>query len=325
MKRSLKKYLLTEMSMSHIYQPVMVRTLLENSGNADKSLIAKNISSYDISQQEYYQSIVDKMVGRVLRNNGIVEKNNSKYSLLGFDDLTKNDIAELIAICDQKLADFIEKRGDKIFLHRSKNRKPVPGSIRYEVLKRAKGRCELCGVSNEEKALEVDHIVPKNKGGKDYIDNYQALCYSCNSNKRDLDDTDFRNLNAQYQNRERNCVFCSVDQNEVVFESEMAIAFKDRFPVTQGHLLIIPRRHCSNYFELSQPEINAIIAISHKYRNQIQTADPSITAFNIGFNSGTDAGQTIFHAHMHMIPRRESDIDNPAGGIRNVIPGKGKY
>ena len=324
-KTSLKEYLEKKMSMSHIYQPVMIRTLLESAGNADKALIAKNISIYDISQQEYYQAVVDNMVGRVLRKNKVVEKQKGTYTLIGYSDLSKDEVVDLISLCDKKLAEFIEKRGAKIFEHRRKNRKAVPGSIRYEVLKRAMGRCELCGISMEEKALEVDHITPKNKGGHDSIDNYQALCYTCNSNKRDLDDTDFRNLNAMYEQREPSCVFCKMKKTSVLFESNLATAIFDNYPVTDGHMLILPKRHCKEYFDLSQAEINAMVYLSHQCKEYLQKKDQLISGFNIGFNSGSDAGQTIFHAHMHLIPRRKSDVENPRGGIRNVIPSKGDY
>jgi len=323
--RDLREYIEKQMSMSHIYQPVMIRTLLESSGKADKALIAKNISSYDISQQEYYQSIVDNMVGRVLRNNRIVDKEKKTYSLIGFELLSPEEINTLIELCNRRLNDFIEKRGKQVFEHRKKNRRPVPGSIRYEVLKRAKGRCELCGITMEQKAIEVDHITPKNKGGKDSIDNYQALCYSCNANKRDLDDTDFRNLNASYDLRDSSCVMCSISSEMIIAQSELAYAIYDKFPVTEGHVLIIPKRHCSDYFELAQPEVNSLTRFSHICKDLLIKKDPSITGFNIGYNSGADAGQTIFHTHMHIIPRRPQDVANPKGGIRNVIQGKGDY
>ena len=323
--KNLREYIEKQMSMSHIYQPVMIRTLLESSGIANKELIAKNISSYDISQQEYYQSIVDKMVGQVLRKNKVVEKENGFYSLIGYESLSPEEVLTLIELCNKRLADFIEKRGKQVFEHRKKNRNPVPGSIRYEVLKRAKSRCELCGISMEEKALEVDHIVPKNNGGKDSIDNYQALCYSCNANKRDLDSTDFRNLNAIYSHRNDTCVLCTIPPERVIAESNLAVAIYDKYPVTKGHVLIIPKRHCDNYFELAQPEINSIIQLSHQVKEILLKKDPKITGFTIGFNTGEDAGQTIFHAHMHIIPRRYQDVKNPKGGIRNVIEGQGDY
>lgn len=322
---TLKNYLEKQMSMSHIYQPVMIRTLLESEGVANKEKIAKSISSYDISQQEYYQTVVDNMVGKVLRKNKVVEKEDGSYRLLGYEQLTPAEVLELIDLCNERLHEFLKRRGDKIFAHRRKNRQPVPGSVRYEVLKRAKGRCELCGISMEEKALEVDHIVPKNNGGKDSIDNYQALCYTCNSNKRDTDNTDFRNLNAVYEAREEYCVFCTLKADRILMESELALAFYDLYPVTEGHILIIPKRHCSDYFELSQPEINAISQLAQKCKTLLTQKDETIEGFNIGFNAGSVAGQTVNHCHMHLIPRREGDVENPTGGIRNVIPGMGDY
>lgn len=320
----LKNFIENKMSMSHIYQPVMIKVLLENGGIADKTTIAKTILSFDFSQVEYYEGITNNMVGRVLRKNEVVGKNKQVYELLSFKDLTEQDIIELIALCESKINDYIEKRGVKIWEHRRRNRKAVKGSVRYQVLKRADGRCELCGISKEEKALEVDHIKPKNLGGEDSIDNYQALCYTCNSNKRDTDDTDFRNLDVKYDNREENCIFCSLER-KVIIENELAIAFFDKFPVTNNHILIIPKRHCKDYFELSQPEFNAMHRLVHELKNQLMKQDSTITGFNIGFNSGKDAGQTIFHCHMHLIPRRKGDVQNPKGGVRGVIPNKQNY
>jgi len=320
----LKDFIEKKMSMSHIYQPVMIKVLLENGGYADKKTIAQNILSYDFSQVEYYEGITNNMVGRVLRKNEIVLKDKNNYELKLFEDLSSNEINELIALCDFKINEYIKKRGTKIWEHRRRNRKAVPGSTRYQVLKRADGRCELCGISKEEKALEVDHIVPKNNGGEDSIDNYQALCFSCNANKRDTDDTDFRNLNVKYQARQSDCIFCNMSR-KIIAENELSIAFYDKFPVTSKHVLIIPKRHCIDYFELSQPEINAMNRLTHVLKEQLKSEDSNISGFNIGFNSGEDAGQTVLHCHMHLIPRRKGDVENPIGGVRNLIPGKGDY
>lgn len=313
------------MSMSHIYQPLMIKTLLERGGSATKTEIAKKILELDISQVEYYESITNNMVGRVLRKNNIVTKESKQYNLINFKSLSATEIQELIDICDKKISEYSDKRGNDIWEHRRRNRRPVPGSIRYEVLKRAKGRCELCGISKEEKALEVDHITPKNLGGEDSIDNYQALCYTCNSNKSDKDDTDFRNLNALYSQKDKSCVFCNLDQKNIKYQTELCIAFEDKYPVSKGHLLITPKRHCKDYFELSQAEINAMTALSHKIKDDLVKKDSTIEGFNIGFNTGEVAGQTIFHCHLHIIPRRQGDSKSPIGGIRKVINGDGAY
>lgn len=206
-----------------------------------------------------------------------------------------------------------------------KNRRPVPGSVRYEVLRRARFRCELCGISAEEKALEVDHITPKNQGGEDSINNYQALCYTCNAQKSDKDNSDFREQAVLYHRKKQDCVFCYPDDRKIVYENNLACAFFDKFPVTKGHMLIIPKRHADNYFELTQAEINAVNELLFRAKSELSTKDATIEGFNIGINNGTLAGQTIFHCHIHLIPRRQGDVEDPTGGIRNIIPGKGKY
>jgi diadenosine tetraphosphate (Ap4A) HIT family hydrolase len=320
----LKDFIENRMSMSHIYQPVMIKVLLEGGGIAHKKNIAQNILSFDFSQVEYYEGITNNMVGRVLRKNEIITKDKDIYHLIDFDNLSSEEVQELIALCDLKISDYISKRGSKIWEHRRRNRKAVPGSIRYQVLKRADGRCELCGISKEEKALEVDHIIPKSAGGEDSIDNYQALCFTCNANKRDTDNTDFRNLNTKYNHRISDCIFCNIER-EIIAQNELAIAFFDKYPVTDNHVLIIPRRHCRDYFDLSQPEINSLNRLTHKVKAILTKEDSTITGYNIGFNAGEDAGQTISHCHMHLIPRRQKDVPNPTGGVRNVIPGKGNY
>ena len=195
MFKKLKKFLSSEMRMSHIYQPVMIKTLLQKKGSADISYIAKQLLMHDQSQVEYYEQVVKNMVGKVLTTNRkLTKKDSSKYILEDFDLLSKDEIEELKKLCDQKIDEYIQKRGDKIWEHRKFSNKAVPGSLRYEVLKRAKGKCELCGVDRKIKSLDVDHIIPRSKGGANDISNLQALCFTCNRAKGNRDDTDFRNL-----------------------------------------------------------------------------------------------------------------------------------
>lgn len=319
-------FLQKKMSMSHIYQPVMIKTLLENGGTASKNEIAKHILSYDQSQVEYYQDVTSKMVGKVLTKNGIVKKVGSdRYALVDFEGLKSEDLEMLIAECDHQIQAYVAKRGMKIWEHRRRNRKAVPGSIRYNVLKRAKGRCELCGVAAMERALEVDHIVPKNLGGADAIENYQALCYKCNANKRDSDNTDFRGLDDYYSYSEANCTFCRVKPNTWIISNNLSYAIRDKYPVTDGHTLVIPKRHFASFFDITQAELNAIYALASVVREELHRKYPNISGFNLGFNDGQASGQTISHCHFHIIPRRKDDVENPVGGIRNVIPGKGDY
>ena len=108
-------------------------------------------------------------------------------------------------------------------------------------------------------------------------------------------------------------------------ENNLALAFYDKYPVTEGHTLIIPKRHFESYFDITQAELNAIQQLIQQQRSALLEKDAAITGFNIGINQGVDAGQSIFHLHVHLIPRRKGDMDNPKGGVRHVIPEKGKY
>jgi diadenosine tetraphosphate (Ap4A) HIT family hydrolase len=143
--------------------------------------------------------------------------------------------------------------------------------------------------------------------------------------KRDRDDTDFRNISDHYKVRDSNCPFCTLSETRKVAENELAIALRDLYPVTQGHTLIIPKRHVADYFSLYQPERNCIEMLLQAQRAAILESDSSVTSFNIGINAGSDAGQTVFHCHVHLIPRRNGDCEDPRGGVRGVIPAKQKY
>ncbi|MDC1240817.1 HIT domain-containing protein [Litorivicinus sp.] len=312
--------------MSHVYQPVMLKSLLENRGRATKTRIAKALLEQDRSQLEYYETITSNMVGRVLtKNRGITEKNGDEYHLIGFEELSKEEISELASICESKIDDYLEKRGDAPWVHRKKSSGIISGSVRHKVLVQAKYRCLACGISAEQKALEVDHILPRNHGGSDELHNLQALCYSCNSAKRDQDDTDLRKVAESYTERLEGCLFCDGASGRVIGENELCFAIRDGFPVTEGHSLIIPKRHISDYFDLYKPEINAVHDLTHIIRKQLLDSDPTITGFNIGVNAGESAGQTIFHCHVHVIPRRDGDMENPKGGVRGVIPSMQTY
>ena len=322
---NLKDFILNRMRISHIYQPVMLMTLLKEGGVSSIETLSKSLLIEDKSQQEYYGNITRNMVGRVLNNHGIVQKDGEIFKLRNYETYTEDQRIELIQICQEKLNEYIEKRGKRIFEHRRKSAGYISGSIRYNVLKDAKFRCELCGVSADTKALEVDHIIPRNKGGTDEISNLQALCYSCNAMKRDKDSTEFRKVKESYEVREEGCLFCEIQKERILDEDNLFYVIRDGFPVTDLHTLVIPKRHVETYFDLYQPELNSCNRMIQKFKQQIEKEDVSVKGFNIGINNGEVSGQTIFHCHIHLIPRREGDVKNPRGGVRGVIPNKQEY
>jgi len=121
------------------------------------------------------------------------------------------------------------------------------------------------------------------------------------------------------------CVFCRLPETSVIDENDLALAFYDIFPVTKYHTLIIPKRHVADYFDLTSDEIIAMHALILRQKERILEADASVTGFNVGVNVGADAGQSVFHVHMHLIPRRKGDTGSPRGGVRGVIPHKQSY
>lgn len=303
----------------------MIRTLIDHRGEADDEQIAKSLLSHDKSQIEYYQQITRNMVGRVLRRRDVVEKEGRNYLLVGFDKFTPAQIQTLREACDKKLSEYIHDRGNLIWSHRRKSAGYISGTLKYEVLKAAKFRCELCGISADEVALEVDHIIPRNKGGTDDLSNLQALCYSHNAMKRDRDDTDFRAVRESYSVREPRCVFCELPTERIITRNELAVVIRDGYPVTPLHSLIIPKRHVRNFFELGTSEMKACNLLLQDTKTAIEKEDGNVDGFNVGVNIGEVAGQTVMHCHIHLIPRRRGDTQNPRGGVRGVVPGMMAY
>jgi diadenosine tetraphosphate (Ap4A) HIT family hydrolase len=126
-------------------------------------------------------------------------------------------------------------------------------------------------------------------------------------------------------NKYQGCLFCDIPSDRVILENAFAYAIRDGFPVTPLHTLIIPKRHVEDYFGIDANEHVAMNQLIHQLRTSILESDKDVQGFNIGMNIGAVAGQTIFHAHVHLIPRRIGDVANPRGGIRHIIPDKGHY
>jgi ATP adenylyltransferase len=116
-----------------------------------------------------------------------------------------------------------------------------------------------------------------------------------------------------------------MESSRVITSNELAYAIYDGFPVTEHHCLIIPYRHAETYFDLTIEEREACHQLINDLKSVIEDMDGSVDGFNIGMNSGASAGQTVFHCHIHLIPRRTGDVENPRGGVRGVIPAKQQY
>lgn len=118
------------------------------------------------------------------------------------------------------------------------------------------------------------------------------------------------------------CPFC--DNKQIIISNQLAFAIFDKYPVSEGHMLIIPYRHISSYFDLSDEEKIAILELANAVKDFLNKKFSPV-GFNLGFNIGECAGQTIMHAHCHLIPRYKGDVLDPRGGIRGVIPNRKLY
>ena len=186
----------SKMSMQHIYQPLLIKTLVECGGSATVRQLAQTVLGFEEPRIRYYEKRIKDMPLPVLKKHGIVERAGDLVSLTtGL--LTLEQRSLLLVACEMKLREFLLERGDEFWCAQYES-DPIPLTIRYEAFKRAGKRCELCGVQDGDEAyterlpLHVDHIVPRSKGGSNDLTNLQVLCRACNLGKGNRDDTDFR-------------------------------------------------------------------------------------------------------------------------------------
>ena len=116
-----------------------------------------------------------------------------------------------------------------------------------------------------------------------------------------------------------------MEPDRIVEKNELFYAIRDLYPVTSLHTLFIPIRHVETYFHLDEKETEALDTMLKSQREKILAEDQSVSGFNVGYNAGKVAGQTVMHCHIHLIPRRHGDMEHPEGGVRGVIPEKQKY
>jgi diadenosine tetraphosphate (Ap4A) HIT family hydrolase len=162
---------------------------------------------------------------------------------------------------------------------------------------------------------------------------HQKETYHCNVllnsksffKNEDSEIYEYQHYNQIQKKENLDCIFCNPDSNrDLIVESEVSYAIYDKFPVNEGHALIIPKKHCDNYFDLTFIEQAACMFMLNKVK-EIVSNKFNPDGFNIGINVGEKAGQTVNHVHIHLIPRYEGDVEDPKGGVRGVIPSKQKY
>ncbi len=320
---SLLEFIGKQMSMSHIYQPLLIKSLVEAGGSATLRQLAQAFLLQDESQLIYYENKIKQMPLRVLLKHNVI-KRDGEFISLNTKNLTYQQKAQIKMICGKRLQEYIQKKGLGIWDYRILDTEPVSGSLRSIVFNESGGRCAKCGITKRDRPLDVDHIKPRSKKGKTVYENLQILCSKCNREKGNKEEIDYRK--DLPSDSDPSCLFCSADiRDRKIEEYESVFAVKDNFPVSQGHLLVIPFRHSPDFFSMTSREKMEAADLIRILQKKISQDDPSVTGFNLGVNCGISAGQTIMHAHIHLIPRRDGDTPDPRGGVRGVIPEKMAY
>lgn len=240
-KEELKNFISDKMRMSHIYQPLLIKILIDSGGIATLRQLANSFLSSDESQIIYYENVIKNMPLKILKKHNVVIEEGAVVKLnIDFKKLTLNDKAEIKKLCEQKIQNYVSKKGLSIWDYRLVDG-AVNDNLRLRVLKESGGKCSICGISVKERPMDIDHIIPLSRGGKTIYENLQALCTKCNRTKKNLDTIDYRNFGNFI--KANNCPFCHLEKERIINENEFALMFYDSYPVTIGHTLIISKRH----------------------------------------------------------------------------------
>ena len=196
--------------MTDVYQPVVIKALLQNNGRSSKNALALALADYDPAFRDYFHKLLMRWPKITLTKHSIIRYETSgKQFILNCNLDDQDQRLKAVAICDAKIEQWIERT-------KTREKDPVANaSIRYRVLKNAHGKCQLCGMPSSLRPIDIDHVIPQSRADKfrkvvrdgkhinvNAEENLQALCYKCNRAKRNADDTDFRRLKTLVRDKE---------------------------------------------------------------------------------------------------------------------------
>ena len=290
--QSLEHFLRKKMRLTHIYQPIMIRTLLQNDDTASTEEIAREFLNHDESQLKYYKNITKRWPHRTLKAHNVISYRKDRYTLL-LDEVTDGQRRRLIELCNLRLEEFID-RDPWIRTFRELDARSISGSVRYDVLARSRGVCAACG-SKPPGGLHVDHIMPRSLGGKTELDNLQTLCYRCNQGKRNRDDTDFMREWKRLQYRKKGCSMCA-PKGAIMCNNLAHAVYADSD--IKLHSLIRPNRHVGSFMEMIPAEKSLCVALAEGVMNHIESRDRSVKEFDVRFDEPSS------HYAINVIPIR---------------------
>ncbi|MFX1590426.1 MAG: HNH endonuclease, partial [Promethearchaeota archaeon] len=224
----LKKFIKDKMRLSHLYQPLLIKELIENGGKATIRQLAISFLKNDESQINYFEKRIKDMPLKILAKHGIIKRHDDLVEL-NIGNISFENKCEISKLCEDKIFEFVSQKGLGVWDYRYLDSEYVPDSLRYRVLKESNGRCALCGITKDIRPLDVDHIIPKSKGGKTIYENLQVLCSKCNRSKNNKDNQDFRKLIKK--DFDEKCIFCNISDKKILKENDHAFIIEDSYPV----------------------------------------------------------------------------------------------
>ncbi|MCY4490339.1 MAG: HNH endonuclease, partial [Thaumarchaeota archaeon] len=275
---TLEYFIKYKMSMTHIYQPVMIKKLLESNNQATAEEIAKEFIDRDKSLLKYYKERVKVWPKKTLVKHNIVEYNKGTFMLL-LDGITPKQRTRLIELCENKTNEYVDKYENRLGI--KNNRSSVSGNIRYDIIAKFKGVCAACGINSQKRPMDVDHIIPVNMDGNNDISNLQLLCHRCNREKRDRDNTDFVKWHKRLKHRDAKCSLCKMNP---IKTNAMASAVRMKSSESKLHSVIFPRRHVSTFFDLIPAEKNHCMSLVEEVKMDIMERDRDIGSFSVNFD-----------------------------------------
>lgn len=294
---SLEGFIRNKMSMTHIYQPVMIKKLLESDGRATTEEIAREFIDWDDSLLDYYKGRVMVWPKKTLKKHNVVDYSKGSFTLL-LDEVTPEERSKLIELCELKTCEYVDRYENRIGV--KNNRNPISGSLRYEIVAKSKGICAACGATSQTRPLDVDHIVPVNVGGTNDPSNLQVLCSRCNREKRDRDKTNFVQWHKRLKYRDAKCPLCRTEPTK---SNIMALAIRKRTPKSELHSVVFPRRHVGTFFDLIPAEKSHCMELVEEVKEEITGLDSRIAGFSVSFESRLVPNRHM-HCHINVVPHR---------------------
>lgn len=261
-----------KMRMSHIYQPLLIKLLVEAGGISTVRQLAIEFLTEDEPYVKYYEDIIKRYPHQTLSKKGIISSDEKKRVFTLSTDVSKlspADRAEITLACEQRIREYIQKRED-LWEYKTPASGKISNAKRYLLLTLAKQRCVLCGIKSDKRPLDIDHIIPRSKGGTDDISNLQVLCAKCNRSKGNRDNTDFRH---KPDTAMKGCNACSIPKKEIVYELDTTYAKRVADKASKYH--VIPKRHVDVITDLSHKEwsqlYDTIQALSKRRAEELGT------------------------------------------------------